>query len=700
MTMGKFLKFAVITFAVILLVGVLVLVFVDFSRFQPKIEAAVEEATGREFRINGDFRVKVLPSPSILVEDVTLSNAPWGSEPELARIGHFSAKIGLWSLLFRPVVIHDLELKDVEVLLETNPAEEANWDMGGPAEEEPPPAEDQGSGESPIDLRHAVITNVTVVYRTPETGDTEFVLESLSVDTNDAARKDLEGQGRFLDVPFTLSADAGDEDAEFEATYGEVHFSSSTRYAGDSVDIELALGSLDSVGKLIEVDGLPLEDLTLAGNVSVHGETVKLSNVVVGVADARVAINGEIDAANTTAMLAVETEGGSLGALSPDLPAIPFSGSAEMSLAEESVALDPFEFRFGDSDLSGRLEVEGGDAPVLRLEARSSLLDLSPFDSGDEEGGDDAAASEADEPESRYVFTDDPLALDALEGYEAQLDIVIERIKTSTMQLQDMEIKAAVDNGNLDFENSFLGQYGGEFDNRLGITTSDGKAELKITANARDLKLGLLSGPDIPQDSIPATALDVDISASGTTPRALASSVAGQAVLTQGAGRVKNELIETLSGDVIAQLFGALNPFAKEDEYSNWECSVFSVDFESGLGEITGFLLQSEKLMVVGGGEIDLTTEELDIEFNTKPRQGVGVSADMFVTPFVKLSGTLASPTVGLNKKGLLLSGGAAVLTGGMSFLYQGVLDRASAEGGRCEQALEAVRTPAKSAEE
>ncbi|MDH3931417.1 MAG: hypothetical protein OET16_04245 [Chromatiales bacterium] len=95
--------------------------------------------------------------------------------------------------------------------------------------------------------------------------------------------------------------------------------------------------------------------------------------------------------------------------------------------------------------------------------------------------------------------------------------------------------------------------------------------------------------------------------------------------------------------------------------------------------------------MIVGGGDIDLNTEKLNIEFNTKPRKGVGVSADMFITPFIKLGGTLASPKIGLSKKGVLLSGGAAVLTGGLSFLFQGAADRATAAGGLCEKTLAEV---------
>ena len=53
-------------------------------------------------------------------------------------------------------------------------------------------------------------------------------------------------------------------------------------------------------------------------------------------------------------------------------------------------------------------------------------------------------------------------------------------------------------------------------------------------------------------------------------------------------------------------------------------------------------------------------------------------------------STSLASPGVGLNKKGVLLSGGAAIMTGGLSFLYQGLGDRASS-GDLCAKTLAEV---------
>jgi hypothetical protein len=101
-------------------------------------------------------------------------------------------------------------------------------------------------------------------------------------------------------------------------------------------------------------------------------------------------------------------------------------------------------------------------------------------------------------------------------------------------------------------------------------------------------------------------------------------------------------------------------------------------------------LFQTEKVKAVGGGDIDLNTEALNIEFNTKPRSGVGVSADMFVTPFVKLVGTLGSPSIGVDKKSALLAG-ATVATGGLALLAKGAADRAAGETDRCATLLEEV---------
>ena len=90
--------------------------------------------------------------------------------------------------------------------------------------------------------------------------------------------------------------------------------------------------------------------------------------------------------------------------------------------------------------------------------------------------------------------------------------------------------------------------------------------------------------------------------------------------------------------------------------------------------EFEALFVQTDKIMIIGKGEVDLDTEKLDLEFATKPRSGVGISISGALTPFVKLKGTLAHPSMGLDKQGVLFSGGAAVATGGRpSFRPRGV---------------------------
>jgi len=656
----KTLKIAGTTFGAIVVLGILYLLLADLGRYQPRIENWVSESTGREFRINGEFELDVLPSLSIYAENVTLANAPWSSGGEMLEVGRFSVEVSLWSLLAPPIVIYDLEVADVTVLVEVNADDAVNWDIGS-ADEVLATDEDQTSAdELPAEVRAADIRNVKVVYREPDSDELPVTLDELTIQTNSHGHQEINGQAQWADLPIILAGTIDSQDAEIEATFGDVRFESTTGYENDAVGFDISVGPLDALGELIAVENLPSETLSIAGNLAARGDVVVLNQLVATLGPARLAFDGEF------------------------------------APTDERLSIDPFELTSGESDVSGSLIFDIGDVPGLELHARSTLLDLSQHASDPDTG--DAAAEPSptdDDADRRYVFKDEPISTAALQGYRADIDVEIERVRMATGSFEDFQLKTTIEDGTLEVTNSFRGDRGGEFEEHLTITTSGSNVEMTVTAAARDLKMGTLSGKDVSDELIPATDVVLEFHASGTTPRQLASSANGQIIFTQGAGRVRNELIGKLSGDIISQLFSALNPLAKEEKFSNWECTVFAIDFEDGLGKINGFLLQSDKLMIVGGGEIDLNTENLNIEFNTMPREGVGVSADMFVTPFVALSGTLSKPGVALNSKGVLLSGGAAVLTGGLSFLYKGLVDRATATTDRCEKTLAEIGAPA-----
>jgi hypothetical protein len=103
--------------------------------------------------------------------------------------------------------------------------------------------------------------------------------------------------------------------------------------------------------------------------------------------------------------------------------------------------------------------------------------------------------------------------------------------------------------------------------------------------------------------------------------------------------------------------------------------------------------MQSEKVTVTANGKVDLHTEELVFDFNTRPRKGIGVSAGMFTNPFIKLDGTLVSPRLGMGAKGAA-AGGVAAATAGGSVVVKGLMDRIAGEADLCQSTLEEATRP------
>ncbi len=654
MTGIKLLKGVSITLVLLLVLFMVLLSAVDFGFLKPKIESIVQEKTGRTLKIEGDLSLKLLPTPTLLMEGVTLASPSWGSEPQMLQVGKAYVEVDLFSLLSSPLVIQQLTLSDARLLVEVNSEDQINWDLGTATEAaEPVPAEEQGSDSFsiPVTLSSAEITNIEVIYRLADTEDLTFTVKAIEVTSAADLTTRFEGEGRGMGQAYTFTGSALQDHLELDAKLADVNLQLGVDVIKSGLDFNVKIGALADLGQLFAVDDLPNKDLSLEGSVIFSSQKIILDRVVAALDDFSLTLDAKVDT--------------SLGV----------------------VELKPFVLAFADSELEGEINLELKETPKIRLQAQSEMIDVSPYFSAEH----DQFSDESTEPVTKagdraYVFQDTPIPTDSLQVLDFDIDIAIDRFVVRNNEFKDVKLKAIASDGTLDVVNSFNGKKNGHYENKLTLVTQGESVDVTLNSQISDSKFALLSGGDIADDQVPVTNLKLNLKSAGHSPRGLASNLDGSVILTQGAGNVSNELIDRFSGDILAQLISALNPLAKEEKFTHWNCSLLALQFESGDGSLDGFLLQSDKLMVVGGGTVDLNDETLDIEFNTKPRTGVGISADMFVTPFVKLSGTLAQPSVGLNKKGALLSGGAAILTGGMSFLYTGVMDRATADADRCSE--------------
>ncbi len=115
---------------VVLITGTAFLNFADLNPYREKIEKMATKAMGRQLRINGPIDINLFPSPEVILNEVALANAPWGSEPTMVSVGHVDAAISLLSLFSDMIIIKQVHLNDVIVLLEKNDRQLGNWVIG------------------------------------------------------------------------------------------------------------------------------------------------------------------------------------------------------------------------------------------------------------------------------------------------------------------------------------------------------------------------------------------------------------------------------------------------------------------------------------------------------------------------------------------------------------------------------------------
>ena len=784
----RFILVLVLVLLVVVLAALAYLHFADLNRHRDVIESMVTEATGREFRIEGDLDLDLLPTVRLQVDELKLANAEWGSEPSMAEIGHFMAALRPASLLFGPLEVVGLELSDASVLVESDAEGQSNWTFP-PEEEDGDVGEDEEQAQGgergglAIIFDDVDIENILVTRRAPGAEDQIYRLDELTVEPDSADRMVLAGAGSILELPLTLNGEVGtrqglaevgaadytlvlalgdlaidltgsrvavgsdgtsrleavvrSEDlaqflasvgvestlaaplslaadvtaiedglrADLKTSLGDVTTSAEIAVRAGEVSFDGELSPLDKLGAMLEVAGLPAAALTFKGALVAAAGNMQVNDVRLATGDTSLTVSGTLASGEGGSSLQVAASGESLADLLTTLPALPFDVSAALALAPAGVRVDPLQARFGSSDLAGSVSLDTGEPGALQADLVAKRLDLAEFSTGDEvdpgteqpaagaeeaAGGGQAEVSDSESAESsgKYVFRDEPLPFEMLQQRQMDVTLSVDTLVSSGVTLENLKAAASLHEGALDATADFTTLNGGKSANRIQLKTAGEQADLVADIKVRDIRVNIASGDVKSPEDIPPISITVEVTSSGGTPRALAANSNGSVLVTMAPGVIEAGVLGAVSGDILAQLFSAVNPLAEQDPTSRLECGIVAVDIKDGLADVEPLMVQSEKLLIVAGGTLDLNTEKLNFEFNTKPREGVGVSADMFVTPFVSLEGTLASPRIGMNETGTLLTAGAAFATGGLSILYKGIADRATGGMDHCKETM------------
>lgn len=438
----------------------------------------------------------------------------------------------------------------------------------------------------------------------------------------------------------------------------------------------------------IELDELPFSAVArgeLRGNVS------SIDELRITVADASAEADGVLEFGEAAKISEFE-----IRAMIPSMSNIghingrrlggqSLSIEAEIKGDQGTFFVEDFDVKIGDSDIRGSISFRAGDVPRLNVDVYSDSVVLEPLLEDVEEKA--VVARELDD--GRLIPRFD-VPFDRLKSLNASLNIEIDELRRDHLFLRAIDVEAELQDGVFDLTKLNFWGRSGHLQSRARFGSEDAIGRVSLEAISRDLELGL-AGRD-PGESAKVT-VDIDIEASGNNFRELAGTLDGLIYVDVRGGRSRQSgILSAIYGDMLNEIFRAINPFYRSDPYTRFECVIAPVIFNDG--EVLtdpNMFIRTDKLAIVAKPEVSLKTEKIDIGVRTTPRKGVVISAGEILNPFIKVRGSLTRPYLAVDEQGVLISGGAAVATGGLSIVAKGIWDRVTRSKDPCGVAASTV---------
>jgi len=180
--------------------------------------------------------------------------------------------------------------------------------------------------------------------------------------------------------------------------------------------------------------------------------------------------------------------------------------------------------------------------------------------------------------------------------------------------------------------------------------------------------------------------LDVDLDGEGESVAALMASLNGHFVANiQDIQMAKSYLSQYGAG-----LLSQVNPLSSDT--TTLECAIARLDITDGMVNFEDKIAaQTTEVTWLGGGEINLKTEELELGIAPTARKAISSLTNLDLASLVHVGGTLAEPKIGLDKKDVAkkyAKYSLHIATAGLSFLAEKVYNNRVSNIDQCKRIL------------
>lgn len=591
--------------------AVLTLNSVDWSEYQEPIAAAVKEATGRELRFRGALNVTISLSPAVSARDIVLQNAGWASGQHMLSLEQFDVRLHLLPLIFGRIEVARLELRGLNLELETDRNGRGNWEF------EQPDTVGQQSTASPetvllreAELSQMLVRDVTIRFQDGQTGQQQ------RIDITE-----FNGRMATADAPlvFDLLAKVADEPVVLAGQLQGMR----GLLAGKPVSVDLAVQALDA-------------DIGMTGRIERPLEVsgINISVLAVGQSMRRLAEFADMEfsdpgAWQLAAYVTGDTRQTEIRDLSVALPAMKMTGHLQIDSASELIKL------------TGQL-----NATLIDLDS------LFPSTEPATEQTETTANNNSGEPER--LFPDDLLPVDIFDSVatlDANLELsVTELILDPDTTVRNLQARIQARPNLLLLKPLAFDMQGARLEGWLGLEPADAGMDIQSMFAIRHPRIGDLVDDD-DNLSLQGGPLNMEVSINGAGASVREVMAAANGYLRMELGNMQaNSLWAHLAFAQVKTLLTSEARVPRKNEPVEFYCLIADFSIDNGVARAVRLVADAHRLSFFGAGQIDLGTEALNLNFDWL---AAGLNEKVSL-PGLKVRGTLLSPSGNFDTRKLL----------------------------------------------
>ena len=633
----KKLAWALTIVGALLLAIVLFAVLFNWNGLRPWLAHEIAAKTGRPASIDGDLKVHLLSwNPSAEINGVSIENPTWADQNVMFAAQRISVSVSLGRLLRGQIVIPQLELIEPTINLERDSKGRASWELGDPAGT---PNGNKQPAKIPT-IQRLLIQNgkMHVVDEIRRLRFAGSLVAAEEAGVKNASAFKIEAKGSLNNKPFSMDGAGGPLfNLEPNKPYSfSLHVTAS--------DIELV-----TQVTLPKPFDLRLLDVQFV----VSGKDLADGYYLTGLA-------------------------------LPNTP--PYRLSALVHASNTTYRLENLSGRLGSSDIAGKIVVEtGGVRPKLTAKLVSNTLnmvDVAPTLGKPANGASGLSAANAPQQaqapksgrsskkaptvaapgtgtsQNDLLLPDADLQINRVRGMDADVAYKAKAVTAPKVPMKEVSFHLILDDGLLTMDPLSFDLDHGKFAGSVQINARRDVPQTAIDMTIDGVDLSQFKTKAMTQPPLSGSLLGrLKIKGVGTSIHKLASTMDGQISMVIPHGEINQALAE-LTGINVTRGLGLL--LKKDETKTSIRCGVLDFQAQQGALNAKNLFVDTTDVLIQGGGDIQLRTEDLDLAIHGDPKK---LRLTRVRTP-ITVKGTLRHPAIGVDVGKLAGQGAVATALG------------------------------------